>query len=651
MRSKIGWEFPPTNGGREDGYNDPGIAHFTGAPLSSLARETIQNSLDAPGAPNETVHVSFELIDLPSKKIGRDELMAAIKACIKENTDNTVTEKALKAARKTLKQSSITCLRISDRNTTGLQGEKWRTLVKMQGASHKPDTEGAGGSHGIGKYAPFAVSMLRTVFYWTCYQENGSKIERFQGKSVLMSHKGERGKTQGTGFYGIRNQCQELTGSAIPHQFRMFGTNEKSPLLGTSLSITGFPATEDWRRRIASSVIENFFYAVDRGKLTVLVDPDEHQTERELLEIDCESLRHWFDYLEENPIGTGDSGEETSADLKEARVYWESSQQEPTAEKQDQDLGHCKLWIRVEENLPSKVALVRRTGMLITNQQANLLRFPGYQDFAALCVFEDPKGNELLRNMENPQHNQFEPERLPENEKKRGRRALKRITKWIRAEIRKAAGPPMGGNAILLEELATYLPHRQPEGPFDDAEANDERSKEPGFGQRVKLTLKPVRRTRPKGLTSDEATTNDDSGDGNDTGAVGGSGKGRNSGAGGSGGTGDGDGKGGTGGRGGGGVISKPIPVSGVRVLPINGRENRYRLSFRADGDGDARLELEEAGDSSTVARDDIRTVNDHESLECVHLYKGRRTEIIITAEMPIGDRALRLRALTAEGN
>ena len=45
---EIGWHFPPTSGGREDGFNDPGAAHFSGAPLSSLARETIQNSLDAP---------------------------------------------------------------------------------------------------------------------------------------------------------------------------------------------------------------------------------------------------------------------------------------------------------------------------------------------------------------------------------------------------------------------------------------------------------------------------------------------------------------------------------------------------------------------------------------------------------------------------
>lgn len=649
MTLEIGWEFPPTNGGREDGFNDPGIAHFNGAPLSSLARETIQNSLDAPGSPNEPVHVSFELIDLPGKELGRDELIASIKACMKEDSDSTATKKALKTARKMLKQSTVTCLRVSDRNTTGLQGDKWRTLVKMQGASHKPDTEGAGGSHGIGKYAPFAVSTLRTVFYWTCYQENGSNKERFQGKSVLMSHQSDRGKTQGTGFYGNRYQCQELTDSGIPHVFRVLDAKEESPVLGTSLYIAGFPATKDWRQRIASSVIENFFYAVHQGKLTVMVDPDENQIERKLRAIDRKSLRKWFKFLEEHSIDTNESGEEVAEVLKNTRAFWELSQGIPTAEKQDNDLGHCKLWIRVGENLPSKVALVRLTGMLITNQQANLLRFPGYKNFVALCVFEDRNGNELLRKMENPQHNQFEPERLPDSEKKQGRRALKNVTKWIRDEIRKVAGPPKGDNSRLLEELADYLPHRQPEGPYDDAEGDDENRKEPGFGQRVKIRLKPVRQSNPKGLIPDEEATNDD--DGDDSGNAGGSAQGGNGGEGGNGGSGDGDGKGGTGGRGGARVASKPIPVSSVRILPIEGEDKRYKLSFRAGGSGVARLEIQDAGDSSTVPRDDIRTVNDDESLECVHLQTGERTEVIITAEMPIGDRALRLRALQIQGD
>ena len=230
MNETIGWHFPPTNGGMGAGFNDPGIAHFTGAPLASLARETIQNSLDARLAPDDLVHVSFELISLNPEIVGRDELANAIAACLQiaKDSNDSIAIAPLEEAARSIKSKEIHCLRVSDRNTTGLRGDHWRNLVKMQGVSYKPELEGqgAGGSHGIGKYAPFAVSALRTVFYWTYFSEKGINQERFQGKSVLMSHRDADGEeTQGTGFYGFKKDCRELTGQEltelIPAKFRV----------------------------------------------------------------------------------------------------------------------------------------------------------------------------------------------------------------------------------------------------------------------------------------------------------------------------------------------------------------------------------------------------------------------------------------------
>lgn len=200
--NEIGWSFPPTNGGRVDGFNDPGIATFNGAPLSSLARETIQNSPDARSQLGP-VDVSFELFKLGvNDEFGRDELDESIGLCIEEagRASDGKARNTLENARKILANKEVPVLRISDSKTTGLQGDLWKALVKMQGLSQK-GSETAGGSHGVGKYAPFAVSPLRTVFYWSCFEEDGKKIERFQGKAVLMSHESDAGETQGTGFY------------------------------------------------------------------------------------------------------------------------------------------------------------------------------------------------------------------------------------------------------------------------------------------------------------------------------------------------------------------------------------------------------------------------------------------------------------------
>ena len=643
MSDDIGWRFPPTNGGRIDGFNDPGIAHFTGAPLASLARETIQNSLDASLAPDKPVHVSFELIYLDPNHVGQDELAMAINASIQTAGDDPLASAALTAAAKSVKSDVIPCLHVSDRNTTGLRGNHWRALVKMQGVSHKPELEGAGGSHGIGKYAPFAVSTLRTVFYWTCFHEDGKVQERFQGKSVLMSHSNNEGEeTQGTGFFGVKENCRELT-QKIPELFRLLDQHQR-PLQGTSLTIMGFRETDDWRRRVAASTIGNFFYAIGTGRLTVIVEPDESN---ELMEIDRGSLENWFQHLTED---TGpDDAEETADDpLREAQIFWRLSRDEPVAEKQDSELGHCRLWIHAAENLPSKVAFVRRTGMLVTTQQPGLIRFHGYREFAALCVFEDPTGNELLRRMENPKHDQFEPDRLPKDERNRGRSALKRITDWIRSEIRKQAGPPEGERKTVLSELAVYLPDYQPEEPFDDAgHDGGEGSGEPGFGERVTLTLKPVRRPGPPIAPVDDRSDLDSKSEGDDAGAEGGAGTGSGSRGGGSGGEGEGDGQGGIGTRGG-GSRQRGIPISGVRILPIVGQENCYQLSFVADADGIARLAFEEAGDSSTMPRDDIRAVAEDAPLDRVRVAKGQRTVVEITSDGSIEGRAWRLSAVEA---
>ena len=636
MSEKIGWRFPPTGGGLEHGFNDPGVAHFTGAPLASLAREVIQNSLDAGLRPEEPVHVSFELIDLDPDDIGRDELEKAIQASMDavEFIDDKLALAAIEAAVDEIRETKILCLRVSDRNTTGLSGNQWRALVKMQGVSHK-EMQGAGGSHGIGKYAPFAVSTLRTVFYWTCFRENDKDQERFQGKSILVSHRGTDGKdTQGTGFFGIKEGCHELT-EDIPEPFRILDS-KKIPVKGTGLWIMGFHETNDWHRRIASSVIENFFYAIEKGRLTVIVEPDS-RAPKIPVQMDSETLDEWFEYLE-SELNFEDSA------LAEAKVFRDLSREQPSAEKQDDYFGHCRLYIRTGDNLSSKVGFIRKTGMLVTSQQKNLLRFPGFRDFAALCVFEDPIGNERLRRMENPKHDQFEPDRLPIRERREGNAALRRVTKWIREKIREEAGPPETEGQTVLSELAAYLPDYEPEEAFDhDGRGQKVGVGEPGFGERVTVDLKPVRRPMSSRLPPDEHADQDVDDDGDDTGYTGGGvvGDSESDGSGG----GSGESRGGHGIRGGSGR-RRGIPVRRVRILPIDGQDNCFRLSFIAEADSVTRLVLEEAGDSTAVPRNDVRATAKDVSLDRVPVKKGERTIIEITATEPIHDRAWRLSAI-----
>ena len=635
----VGWHFPPTGGGKEDGYNDSGVATFSGTPLYSLARETIQNSLDARKLEGEPVEVDFELIEVKPEDIGKTELVRVVRSSIRraQELPDHDAERALRKALDILNSGPIHCLRVSDLNTTGLRAKNWQALVKMQGFSQKDDA-GAGGSHGIGKYSPFAVSALRTVFYWTCYEEDGKSVEKLQGKAVLMSHDTTNGRTQGTGFYGVKDECKALSDAEpIPDSLRRLNT-DRVPSPGTALVIAGFSEESNWQQRIASSVIENYFYAIANKALKVLVDPSTNTTNLPDIQINAANLSKWLEWLED---GIASDDDEDGSALKRAKAYRELVDGSIVpAEKQDVELGHCKLYVRVGEGLPSRVALVRRTGMLVTDQQTNLLRFPLHQEFAAICIFEDPSGNELLRRMENPQHDKFEYNRLPEEERSKGKQALKRITSWIRDEIRKQAGPKEASQTTVLSELAAYLPDLHPDEPFDGADDSDEGTKERGFGERITMNLKPIRKSAPALPKGDE---DDADGTGSDRGSSGGGGASTSNGGSGSGGAGEGEGDSGS--RSG-GAVRKRLAVSAVRVLPVEG-ENRYCLSFRPHRSGRCRLEVEEAGDSSTDTLEDVRTA-DGEPLAnvSVALMAGERASLEILSPSPIHDRAIRVVAV-----
>lgn len=496
----LGWHFPPTNGGREDGYVDPGMEYFRGSPLACLARETIQNSLDAQSIATEPVSVVFEVKATTSPNdLGRGELRRHVEACLDEHelTNNPKAHQEFARAAGLLSDSNIVFLRVADYNTTGLDDRHWDALVKKQGSSEK-SSQSAGGSFGIGKYAPFVVSQLRTVFYWSRYEAAESVLEYCQGKAVLLSHNSPGGrKTQGTGYFGHRDGCRQMQGRQIPTSISAVeGTRDAS---GTSIWIAGFADHADWRMRVASSVVSNFFCAIADGQLKVLIEPEYAESVFEHWDIKRDNLATTFRGLLQAEVP--DKDDEDSTRLKDAFAFYTAmcSDKGVLKEREDTDLGHCRLWIHVEDGLPSKVGLVRKTGMLITAEQRGLLRFPGLQDFAAVLRFESDRGNIMLRDMENTQHSQFEPDRLSPDEQSRGRRALNRVIKWIRDEIKALATPVVADTSEEVSELAHLLPDIEPDESF--GERNDG---EPGFGGSDFIALKPTRRIRNADLDEED---------------------------------------------------------------------------------------------------------------------------------------------------
>ena len=107
-----------------------------------------------------------------------------------KSQNNPKADKFYAAAKAIIESDKITILRISDHNTWGLSGADqpdntnmpWTALVMSEGASSKDGT--GGGSFGIGKFAAFANSKIRTVFYSTL---DSTGKQASQGLSILAS--------------------------------------------------------------------------------------------------------------------------------------------------------------------------------------------------------------------------------------------------------------------------------------------------------------------------------------------------------------------------------------------------------------------------------------------------------------------------------
>ena len=290
--NNIGWRFPSTDGGVQEGFNDPAAENFTKG-ISSLTREVIQNSLDAVNNTEEPVHVHFSCTKHPTKEIFPflDEYIEHLKRCA--DSPSNKTSKILTNANISVNSPYFYVLKISDYNTLGLSNplnqdpahSSFTSLLKGSGISGKNTEEG--GSFGLGKTAPFMCSEARAVFY---FSQNTDGERAFQGKSILASHKWEENgvayNTRNVGFFGnIDPDLTPLTKEADFQYIPSIFTEREDA--GTDIFVMGFARPDDyWDQDIEMSVLENFFIAIDQGKLICSIE----RSNGEILIIDKASL-------------------------------------------------------------------------------------------------------------------------------------------------------------------------------------------------------------------------------------------------------------------------------------------------------------------------------------------------------------------------
>jgi len=431
---KIGWDFPSNNNGRMDGLNDSGIHHFTEAPIRSMTREVLQDSLDAAASDLKPVVVKFDAVKLPSDRLpGITELKEVFTKGEQTWAIHKEAKRFFSEGLSQLNKSEISVLAIRDYNTSGLENvhEKingsFASLVKSVGVTFKGDT--SSGSFGIGKHAPFAASSLRTMFYGTY---NRQEVRALQGVSKLASYdEGNGDYTQGTGYYGVKSLLEPILDTQGYHP--MFYRNG----YGTDKFIIGFNGKDNWAVEVVETVISSYLVAIMEGKLEVQIIG---------LTINKKQMPAIVKYLMNN-MPDSIAGQYYKAYVSENSVCYEKKF--PTT---DGELETIRLMLLPEKGLNKKVAMYRGTGMKIFEKGG----FRAPIEFAGLMIVDGPKLNAVLRKMEPPTHDRWTAS-LYQDDESYGKSLLRRINDWLNKKARELAASQVT-EKIELEGLDGILP-------------------------------------------------------------------------------------------------------------------------------------------------------------------------------------------------
>jgi hypothetical protein len=487
------FEFMRNEAGEEEGLNHSGVETFRNSLYEGLARECGQNSADAGNA--KPVQLCFELIRVPRSDCpGIDALLSALEAChvrVAGQSGRIREQEFFSRALELIRQREISVLKISDSNTTGLigpaePGRPFHSLVKSDGVSSKRD-DGAGGSFGIGKYAAYAASAFRTVFYSTIYEELGSE-PRFlaQGKSLLMSHRMDSRELRRTGYWGIRGFRPVENMMEVPAWMRRTGR-------GTSIFVMGFVAEDGWVDRMRAAVAQSFMWAIDRGDLEVSLVGDASQVP---VLLNPTSLASTF--KDEGVLSAVKvAGREEAFDFAKGLYECLCSSTAFQEEFSISGLGQVRMRILVADGLPKRVMIVRN-GLAITDSLEKfgdrLARFAGYRDFVAFVEPVDQSGRALLRDLENPQHNELSAERITDDTRRRSaERSMRGLKEAIRQRLRQVAEAPVV-DRTRLDELSEFFADEDPES----REHRDDGEPDPHVAKVLVIPPRPPRTTPPQ---------------------------------------------------------------------------------------------------------------------------------------------------------
>lgn len=394
------WHFARQEGGREDGPNDAMMQNFKSKPYQSLVREAVQNSLDAVLDPEKPVKVTIEVGSLDSTSYPNFfNLKEHILSCADyfkwnkeavthyQNMANVLNSNPLFG-------DNLFYIKVSDYNTKGMwydplqSNSPFYAFARAGGVSSK-DGQGSGGSFGFGKSAYFQLSNISSVLISTMTEKNQHV---FEGVSWLCTHNHEGRKVASVGYYDNNNGKPIENENDIPDAFRRSES-------GTDFYILGFDVKSqeqivETKSEMVKEAIRSFWYAIFCGKLElvvfgIIITKDTlGGLMKEYFPETIDSTRKGSNY---NPhpyyIAIKDNGTDNKCFRFDCEI--------PI-------LGNVTVFIYKCKDANDKVIYMRKPLMTVFVQKHRT-----NYGFYGVFVCANDKGDEILRNMENPAHNEW----------------------------------------------------------------------------------------------------------------------------------------------------------------------------------------------------------------------------------------------------
>lgn len=432
------------------GINDAGIATFRSDPARHVTRECAQNSLDAPASSDNPVRLHITRKSVERDKLPfMDDLHFSVKSCLRHWPNDGTAQKFFKEAQKLTVKNKCEVLHIADYGTTGVPDERWFGLVESMGSSVQ-SSNSSGGAFGIGKSAPFVCSKFRTILYSTKTVDGKSSMK---GVSRLVTHKNSQKETVShMGAIGRvdspNKECHTIRDNEIPDFFR-----RTKP--GLDIWCLGYkPSEKDWSKPFIRAALASFWPSIYFRKIIFKIGDKE---------INHDNLGEWM-VREKNDSNVADQYPFYAA-LTDSRSHNSRSKLSLC--------GDCSLDVLFEETpsdkpLPKKIALTRKTGMIIDTYAPRNTDVP----FSGIFQCTSDTGNALLKSIEPPEHNKWDEKW--EGSSRDAKKALKELKSWIKDCISEKA-PAFENDEFNEDSVSDILPDEEPpENPeAEDSDGKD----------------------------------------------------------------------------------------------------------------------------------------------------------------------------------